>query len=85
MQIVKRFYTDCGFVRINYLEKDGKELLPKSIAAMLEEGDGKSIWIVPKTKDTMYVSLLKLASGCLLCPRGKESKPSGGISKASAL
>ena len=31
--------VDCGFVRINGPENDGKELLPKSIAATLKVGD----------------------------------------------
>jgi hypothetical protein len=72
-----------SFVRINGTEDDGEELLPKSIAATMEVGDRKSIWIVPETKETVYVPLLKLGTGCLLYPRSKDSKPSGRRSKPS--
>ena len=57
--------------------------MPKSIAATLKVGDRKSIWIVPETKETVYVALLKLETGCLFCPRSKDSKPLGGRSKPS--
>ena len=43
----------------------------------------KSIWIVPETKETIFVALLKLEAGCLFCPRSKDSKPLGRRSKPS--
>ena len=70
------FYTDCGFVGINGVEETGKHLLPESIAATLKEGDRNSIWLVPETKETIYVALLKLKAGCLLHPRMKEARAS---------